>query len=504
MRAEPYLCQQTVANGPSGRIFRGVETATGRWVRLKVLHEKDGCPSPLHVETLALCMPPLLWWRHPRVSALLAWCPTEETPVLVHEWCAGCDGWSLPHRQRLSAADLRALSWQLIEVLVSAQMHGLCHGALHPGNLGVTGTQGGMQLFVRDWGIGLARRCFMPEAMGCWSPARLQAGAASPVDDLFAAGCALHYLACAALPMGVAAAPQLLEGWQRAAVAQNLARCRPDLDGPWLQWLERLMKTVSQGGFARADEALQAWPTAPANRPARVPTAPCPQASRPFRPPRPKAAVVQPKPALVAGAMALKIIRILVLAAVLAAAMRLGGSQWYRPWWEWLRLRWQGQAAASSVAGPNAQAKAARGLLCKDLCIEMRGRATLQLAEVEAWGGGNNLAPLGKAWQSSTYRGAEAARAIDGRHEGRDADHSQTQGADKDPQWRLIWLKPQRLERLVIWNRRGETASRLRDFTLTLRDEYGQVLWRRSVADPPMPSLELRLDEPASGVAGNP
>jgi hypothetical protein len=502
MKDEPYQCQQTVADGPSGRVFRGVETATGRWVRFKVLHDPACCPSPLSLETLTSCLPPLLSWRHPRVASLLALCPAEETPVLVHEWCAGCDGWLLPQRQRVAAVDLRALSWQLIEVLTAAQQHGFCHGALHPGNLGVCGLPGAMQLLVRDWGLAQARRVCVPGAMACWSPPRLQGGGISISDDLFAAGCCLHYLACAALPIA-AAAPEPLKG----ACRLQLHRCtalgslRPDLDGQWLQWLARLLEAPKDGGFASPQEALQAWPSDSAPRPATP-------GSQPAGPQRTghvsRARGLQPagkvRPLPPGSNVWPRLLWLGLGGCVLAATLRVGGAGWHQHFWRWLREH--AQSSPSQTLGKPLPRPS--GLDCLELCVAMSGRATLQLAEVEAWGGGRNLAGLGQAWQSSTYRGAEASRAIDGKRGEGVNEHSQTQGADKDPQWRLTWPRPQRIERLVIWNRRDQTASRLSNFTLSLRDEHGQLLWSRTITDPPMPMLELVLDASALGATGNP
>ena len=61
---------------------------------------------------------------------------------------------------------------------------------------------------------------------------------------------------------------------------------------------------------------------------------------------------------------------------------------------------------------------ASPGIKGRYVRISIKGKGILNLAEVQVFSAGENIAGRGTASQSSTAEGAEAARAIDGRTEG--------------------------------------------------------------------------------------
>ena len=91
--------------------------------------------------------------------------------------------------------------------------------------------------------------------------------------------------------------------------------------------------------------------------------------------------------------------------------------------------------------------------------IELPGdKRILTLAEVEVISAGKNIAPTGKATQSSTNGDAVAARAIDGN---KDSDYNkkgQTHTSNAGttlPWWELDLGQPKDIEKIGIWNRKG-------------------------------------------------
>ena len=87
----------------------------------------------------------------------------------------------------------------------------------------------------------------------------------------------------------------------------------------------------------------------------------------------------------------------------------------------------------------------------------------LHLAEVEVYSGGKNIAPSGKASQSSTDFGGPAARGNDGNTDGDYNKNSVTHTAQqKDPWWEVDLGTAKAIDRIVVFNRTdGAVGSRL-------------------------------------------
>ena len=80
----------------------------------------------------------------------------------------------------------------------------------------------------------------------------------------------------------------------------------------------------------------------------------------------------------------------------------------------------------------------------------------LSLAEVQVFVGDTNIALNARAKQSSTAFAGEAVRAVDGETDGDYARNSTTHTAtEKNPWWECELGEPQRVDRVVLWNRTG-------------------------------------------------
>ncbi len=135
--------------------------------------------------------------------------------------------------------------------------------------------------------------------------------------------------------------------------------------------------------------------------------------------------------------------------------------------------------------------------------IDLKGRnKLLQLAEVEVRDStGENVAPRGKASQSSTYADADAdavaSRANDGNTAGdyHRGSVSHTAVNQRHPWWEVDLGEDTAIEQVVVWNRTdGDTTSRLDGFQLSVLDENREVLWSRRFEKAPEVSLEVALD----------
>jgi hypothetical protein len=122
----------------------------------------------------------------------------------------------------------------------------------------------------------------------------------------------------------------------------------------------------------------------------------------------------------------------------------------------------------------------------------------LHLAEVEANFGKENLARAGRASQSSTDYGGDAARGIDGNTNGVFDKGSVTHTKqEKDPWWEVDLGAEKQVERVVVWNR-AEAGERLTNWRVLALDAKRQPIWRRDVKEPPSPNFETQLDRSRS------
>jgi azurin len=155
------------------------------------------------------------------------------------------------------------------------------------------------------------------------------------------------------------------------------------------------------------------------------------------------------------------------------------------------------------VAQPaTAAAGAARGG-ARFVRIDLPRTGTLTLAEVEVFSRGANVAPQGKARQSSTASDGAAERAIDGRTDGSYGSGTQTHTRENEtnPWWELDLGGEFPVDAVTVWNRtEGDLGQRLQGFNLTLLDGSRNELFRATRTPAPTPSLRLpvALDGTAS------
>ena len=114
--------------------------------------------------------------------------------------------------------------------------------------------------------------------------------------------------------------------------------------------------------------------------------------------------------------------------------------------------------------------------------IELPGEGRLlQLAEVEVFSAGANVAPRGKASQKSTFADAGASRANDGRSDPEYNKGSVAHSGENtpDPWWEVDLGSELPLDRVVVWNR-AEAAERLNGFRMVVLDGERKPVWEKS------------------------
>jgi hypothetical protein len=132
--------------------------------------------------------------------------------------------------------------------------------------------------------------------------------------------------------------------------------------------------------------------------------------------------------------------------------------------------------------------------------LDLPGKARmLQLAEVQVFSGGENIAPKGTATQSGTYADAEAKRAIDGNTDGDYKKKSVAHTAATDnPFWELDLGAEKDINKIVIWNRTdggAKIAARLDGVKLTVLGASGKPRFEKVIAKAPTPDVTVPLTQ---------
>ena len=140
--------------------------------------------------------------------------------------------------------------------------------------------------------------------------------------------------------------------------------------------------------------------------------------------------------------------------------------------------------------------------LARVVRVELPGRGKmLQLAEVQVFSGGENVALRRPAKQSSTYTDAMAKRAVDGTTDGEYAKGSvaHTSGKEMDPWWEVELKGDLPIERVVVWNRTdGGAGSRLEGFRVMLLDAKRQTVWKSEPTAAPVKDKAFAIGGPVS------
>lgn len=495
MHFDAFLCETLLACGPAAKVFRGVEVATGRKVRIKVLLPEAEATHPLDRERLQLLVPALLQMRHPQVSGFISLLPDEEDFALVHEFVPGMSGQWVPHERRLAQADLLALAVQLLQAVHLGELARFPHGDLKPSNFIIADhPAGGQFLQVQDWGLALTRQTPAPETMWFAAPERLEGAAPSIQADLFTSAASVFYLATGTFPTSACGTEaEALQAWNQFDLRGSLAALRPDLEGAvadWLGWLlqqdpagrpstsrhalDVLMSIVHRGAGRHAASATASVP---------LTSAPKPKA-RPAASPRPP--LVRPvlKPAACTSGMGWRF-RVPVLLLIVAAVL---GTAWFLvPEMRQCLPNKKFNFSAPPLFRRHATVEGA-GVNGRFVRIALSGPGVLSLAEVEVFSKGAGIASQGTASQSTTYNRGPARRAVDGDME---EGFSQTLSRDEQPWWQVDLGQERPVSRIVVWNRRDKFAARLKNFTVSVLDDSRKILWQATVAEPPTPSLSL-------------
>lgn len=120
----------------------------------------------------------------------------------------------------------------------------------------------------------------------------------------------------------------------------------------------------------------------------------------------------------------------------------------------------------------------------------------LSLAEVEIFAKDAKIRPGGKATQSSTDFGGDAARAIDGNTDGEYAKANSVTHTRREanPWWEVDLGAETTVDKLKLWNRTdGGLGSRLVPARVVLLDKDRQPIWEETITEAPKTAQELNV-----------
>ena len=127
--------------------------------------------------------------------------------------------------------------------------------------------------------------------------------------------------------------------------------------------------------------------------------------------------------------------------------------------------------------------------------IELPGRGTLTLAEVEVLSGGENIARGGRALQCSTYKDYYAGLALDGNTDGRFDSKSMAHTGENEnsPWWEVEIDTKRKVDRIRIWNRTDAVPERLRGARVLILDGERKPVWEAVIERTPEPKVEFAV-----------
>lgn len=512
--SEQFHPEKLLAGGPAAKVYRGVETATGRKVLLKALLHEHESPHALDREKLQLLVPALMHIRHPQIAGLITLVPTEDEFALIYDFMPGMNVRAFAAERQPSAADMRALALQLMHALLVGEQLRQPHGDPKPGNLIITDHPGGgLFIQVQDWALSLARTVHPPETLWFRAPELHAGGMPTSQSDLFTVAGSLFCLATNSAPAQGDDPADLTRQWQAFDTGNSLRHMRPDLDQPlvdWLAWLLRPDPALRPHSVAQALEMLmpmmhtgfipmpvQPPQMAPGTQTSRLTSTLHPNAPRP-KPVTPKSAPETTKskndrPAKPLPAKSSSGGRTAIAVALNLTALVLVG------FFAWPFVR-EGLAGWSISTGdgkgaPPAAAAALPVIKGRYVRVEIPGKATLNLAEIQVFSGDVNIALQGNAMQSSTAWGGKPELAIDGNTNGdfsKVKSSMHTDDKKSNPWWQVDLGHMAALQSIILWNRTDKNyGERTQNLTVKVLDAQQKVVWEKKSLPKPDPRLKI-------------
>ena len=489
---------------PAGIRYGAVDTQTGRAARLQRIPD-DGADYVVDAAAFAAAAARLPTLDHPNLVPVLELGHDDDGAYAASAYAEGetLTEW-LAARGPLNVKDTLSVAKDCLFGLAALDLAGLRHGDPHPHRILVKRSEHQrLDARLAEVGVALLTHPAEPGPPGTAIPWRQMAFVApeviaqQPADaraDLHTLGCSLYFCLTGIVPF---------EGENEDAVAHAhlttnpvpLLERRRDVPPRTAEWLMSLLATRPDDRPASAALALQALETALGRNAESLRLhAVAPPPVRPVAPlvPAPAAALAVPlnRPAM--GAFVLRTLAGVALVACLVWVWlsRDPGIEFV---WPWSPAKPLAAAPPPPPAPPVPQKVFGRYVR-----IEIPRGQPLSLAEVQVFSGTKNIAPQGRATQSSTASGGDAQRALDGKTAGNYSALTTTHTTGKDAQtwWEVDLQSAQPLDAVTVWNRIENNANytqRLANFQVIVLDAARRETFRSPANPAPLESVRIEL-----------
>lgn len=534
--SQRYEIKERIGRGGIGAIYRAQDTIMGREVAIKRLlpldqtHLNESADESLQREAAALAR-----FQHPNILTIFAFESDDEGPYVVMELLQGENLKEVIKRGALTLEDFDDLVMQSLDPLIAAQQMNLLHRDIKPQNIMLTWLASG-RFHIKLLDFGLAKFTQAPSkqtldqtgsflgSIDYIAPEQIELEPLDQRTDLYALGCVFYYCLTQRAPFAADSNARTIQNHLNH-VTTPVQTLRPDLPAPVANWVMRLISRRPEHRPSNALAAMKEYeqvktgvtvlsaadlesdapsvkvmpspreesppgtsPTAPPRRiitgpvkrhtqPTRTVTGPVRQASQPIR------GLSQPLQGLPS------------LPKSSVEGSGSGESPLAVPWFHsplilfgaggllllFLLLFWSGHSSAPAVVP------------CRYVQISLPGKGALCLVEVIVNSGGRNVAPLGKASQSSTAYGGVPEKAIDRDRDGSVGNSFSHTAENRDqPWWELDLGREYPVESLEICNRTsegGKYVGRLEGFTLMLLDQSRREVFKKTGNPAPQESV---------------
>jgi serine/threonine-protein kinase len=247
-----YRLEAVVGEGPSGTVYRGIDTITGARAAVKILHRS---PDSLELIADPAYREMLKNFSHPSAGRIFDFAEVDGRLAIVGEYIDGVSLDRILQEHRSIHPSLSSIGVTVTSVLESIHAAGFVHGNIKPSNIFITPSSE-----VRLVDAGLGARLIRAEApletdpkspIRYLAPEQILHGEVSVQTDLYQLGAVLYELGYLRPAFSATDRKVLLDAILNETPPFDSFT---DLPGDWVLTIEKLLSKLPEERFANATE----------------------------------------------------------------------------------------------------------------------------------------------------------------------------------------------------------------------------------------------------------